>query len=313
MPLDKHNLTRLRWLNQMQSTLLLLGMGAYVTLLSQWIFDVGAAFLILPLLLTFLLFNPARMAGLVMRAYGAKPLYPHEIPQLYQISQYLSERAGLPTAPQLWYLPVRTMNAFATGSRKNPALALSDGLLRQLSTTELAGVLAHELSHIRHGDIYIMALADTLGQLARNLSLIGQIMIIIGLPLMLIGQMSFNIIPFLLLMITPLLTALMQLAISRRREFLADNSAAQLLGSPEPLMSALIRLDQQDSYWERYLGASRETQLLRTHPDIKERLDALASLQVESVTHPIAFDTRFDLHHPPARKRKRAMGGQWWF
>ena len=80
------------------------------------------------------------------------------------------------------YIPVGTMNAFATGAKKNAVIGLSDGILRQLNLQELAGVLAHEISHIRHNDMRVMSLADTLGLLTRTLSIMGQIILVIFIP-----------------------------------------------------------------------------------------------------------------------------------
>ena len=89
---------------------------------------------------------------LIMRMQGARPLSTREAPELSRIIRQLSERGGLSTIPQLYYIPNRLLNAFATGNQKDPAIAITHGLLSRLSLRELSGVLAHELSHIRNKD-----------------------------------------------------------------------------------------------------------------------------------------------------------------
>ncbi len=139
----------------------------------------------------------------MMRAYNARPITVEQSPQLHSINQELAKRAGLDKAPQLYYLPIGTLNSFATGSPDNAVIGLSDGLLRTLELEELAGVLAHEISHIKHHDMRIMSLADTMGMLTRTLSLTGQVLLIILIPAQLMGIVSINFIAFAILILAP--------------------------------------------------------------------------------------------------------------
>ena len=174
------------------------------------------------------------------------------------------------------------MNAFTLGTRKDAALVLTDGIIRQLSLRELTGVLAHEISHAAHNDIAIMGFADLLNRITAGFSLFGQFLVLINLPLVLFGGYSFNWLPILLLVASPTIATLLQLALSRTREFEADLGAARLTGDPLGLASALSRLEHSSGSWlTRVLFPGRkETQpsLIRTHPHTEERIDRLKEL-----------------------------------
>lgn len=264
--------------NQLQTLLLLGLMGCFCWLLGSWLFGPDMAILTMVIGMAGLVFSPALSTRVLMRAYGAAPLRVDHVPALYRIAASLSERAGLPRAPELHYVPVGTMNAFATGKPEGSAIGLSHGLLQRLTLEELAGVLAHEISHIRYHDTRVMAIADTFGNLTRLLSWSGQFLLFFYLPFMLTGVMQVSLLPILGLILAPTVSALVQLALSRRREYQADLSAAELLGTPEPLIRALVKLDQQKSYWERFYRASSDNSLLRTHPKTSERIEQLQAL-----------------------------------
>lgn len=317
--LDTGKLKQIKLKNRVQTLLLLILMAGFVGLLGLWILGEAFALSALFVILIIGIFNPVYSPYFIMRAYGAKPINEQQSPQLYLINQQLAQRARLDRAPQLYYLPIGTLNAFATGSYNNTVIGLSDALLRTLDIEELAGVLAHEISHIKHHDMRIMSLADTMGMLTRTLSLTGQILLLLLIPAQLLGMLSINLLAFAILILAPLASALIQLAISRNREFLADLSAAQLLGDPRPLQNALIKLDSQNSYWERLYRASTDNSILRTHPTTRERIEQLNTLYKPSQWQPFDYNqtTAPDrIHHNLLAQKAfnpRRTGRYYWF
>ncbi len=223
-----------------------------------------------------LVFAPRMSPGLVLRMYQARPLSPGEIPALFELTHRLARRAGLEQPPALYYVPSRLMNAFSVGQGRETAIAVSDGLLRGLPAREMAGVMAHEISHIANKDLFIMGMADLVGRVVRGLSFVGQVLILINLPMMLVAGRSLPWVPILLLVFAPTLTGLLQLALSRNREFDADLEALRLTGDPWALASALERLEQDQRRRLRLLpwpaGESHQPSLLRTHPVTDERV-----------------------------------------
>lgn len=229
------------------------------------------------------LVNPAASPRLVMAMYRARPLTPREAPQLYLLLEELARRAGLERIPVLYYLPSRAMNAFTTGGKEDAALGISDGMLRRLSLREITGVLAHELSHVANGDIRVMAFADLVSRVTGVLSVVGQILLLVSLPLWLLTDVSIPWLAILVLLFAPTLSGLAQLALSRSREYEADRSAAELSGDPEALASALEKLERyQGSLWERLMMPAQripDPSLLRTHPPTEERVRRLLELK----------------------------------
>jgi heat shock protein HtpX len=226
--------------------------------------------------------NPVASPRLVLGMYGARALSQREAPGLYAILEALAARAGLGYLPRLYYLPTRVMNAFATGRREDAAILVSDGLLRRLNRRELTGVLAHEVSHVANGDVQVMAFADILSRITGILGLVGQILLLMSIPLLLLGLETPPLGALLVLLTGPTLGALTQLALSRNREYEADRSAAELSGDPGGLASALDKLDRyQGRFWEQMMLPGRglpDPSLLRTHPPTEERIARLLEL-----------------------------------
>ncbi|MDX1711726.1 MAG: zinc metalloprotease HtpX, partial [Rhodovibrionaceae bacterium] len=177
----------------------------------------------------------------------------------------------------------RTLNAFSLGSPKDSAIAVTDGMLRNLNLREFAGVMAHEVSHIRHNDLWVMGLADTITRLTRIMSLMGIVLFFINVPLLLVGQAVIPWLGVLVLIFAPTLGSLLQLALSRAREYDADMDAAGLTGDPEGLASALEKLERhQGRFWEEIFAPGRripDPSLLRTHPATEDRVTRLRSLE----------------------------------
>lgn len=228
-----------------------------------------------------LLLEPAAASGLTLRLYGARVLHPDEAPDLWALVRELSVRAGLPTVPVPHYVPSAIVNAFATGSKRQSAIALTDGLLQRLTSRELAGVIAHEIAHIANEDLRVMGLADSISRLTHMLALLGQVMILLSLPALLLGAVDIQWPALLLLAVSPQLALLAQLGLSRVREFDADRLAAELTGDPQGLALALAKIERVSRSWRAWLlpgWGHPEPSWLRTHPATAERIKRLNEL-----------------------------------
>ena len=219
---------------------------------------------------------------MLLRLYGARQLYLDEIPSLYQILHTLVQRAGMQAVPVMYYLPSRVMNAFSLGGRNDTAIVVSDGLLRHLNQRELYAVLAHEISHIRNHDLKVLALADVISRLTSIMSLTGYLLILVYIPANIFAGQPIPWFLLLVLMIAPNISALLQLGLSRTREYVADQDAVQLTGDPQGLMSALDKIEHYQGGWiERVFMPNRrlpDPSLLRTHPLTEERIKRLYEL-----------------------------------
>ncbi len=281
-PLDAEEQRRHKLRNMAQSVLLLGGMALLVAACGWILFGPIGLIGVAAVVIFALTFGSKLSGQMVLRMYKAERLSPAQLPEVFQIIDHLTKRAGLEKPPALYYVPSAMMNAFAVGRRDEAVIGVTDGLLRALSLRELTGVLAHEMSHIRNNDVWLMGMADLAGRLTRMMSLIGAGLLLLSLPMWLSGGslVSFGLI--LLLVFAPQLTTLLQLALSRAREFDADLDAAGLTGDPAGLGSALAKLErQQRSHWEQILMPGRkmpEASLLRSHPPTKDRIARLSSL-----------------------------------
>jgi heat shock protein HtpX len=229
---------------------------------------------------------------LAVRAAGAKPVTEEELPQVYAMVRDLTQRTGMPM-PKLYLSPAEQPNAFATG--RNPdhaAVAVTQGILRVLDEDELRGVLAHELSHVRNRDILIssVAAAVALGiTFAARMLMWGAIF----------GggrdDEGGNVIGALALAIlAPIAAMLLQMALSRSREFEADHDGAELLGTGEPLARALAKIEASAKQVPMNIDPAHAqafivnpltgrkmqfSNLFRTHPPTAERIDRLRTQQ----------------------------------
>jgi heat shock protein HtpX len=229
---------------------------------------------------------------IVLRMYSAQEVTSQQAPELYAMVGDLAREAGLPM-PRVFVIPQDTPNAFATG--RNPAhavVAVTEGIVRLLSPAELKGVLSHEMTHVRHRDILIQSVAATLG---------GAIMMLANTfrfaPLYVGGeedQRKGN--PLALVLFTilgPFAAMLIQMAISRSREFLADEGGARLCHDPEPLARALEKLEVANQQMPMLVNPATENMfivnpltggglmsLFSTHPPIEERVARLRAMRV---------------------------------
>ena len=255
-----------------------------------------------------LLLTPNLPKQVLLSAYGARRLTGYDFPEGVTLLADLARRARLPRIPALYYVPSQLPNAFAIGSAEDSAVCVSDGLLRSLDRREFVGVLAHEVSHIANGDLWIMALADTMSRAVSLASWFGQFLLLLNLPLLLAGAAY---VPWhipLVLIFSPTIMALLQLALSRTREFDADRGAVELTGDAEGLISALVKLERRTGrFWEdMFLPGRRipEPSLLRTHPPTEHRVARLRELSQRQRRPPAAPD-RLRLPDMPAITRPR--------
>lgn len=229
--------------------------------------------------------GPSASPRMVMNLFRARQLRADEADPLIRIVEKLSQRAQLKAPPSVYLLPSTTLNAFAVGKRDDAAIAVSYGLLNRLSMREIAGVLAHEISHVRNNDLWTMNLADALSRLTQVMSYIGVFLFAINLPLAMSGQAQIPWLAVLLLYFAPTIGNLLQLALSRSREYDADLDGAHLSGDPVGLASALEKLERyQGRFWEDMLPMGRKVpvpSLLRTHPPTEERVQRLLDLHPE--------------------------------
>jgi heat shock protein HtpX len=221
---------------------------------------------------------------MVLTMYKARPVTRAEFPQGLAIVEELARRASLPKPPKLHVIPSRMMNAFAVGRRDNSVVAVTDQLIRALTARELTGVLAHEISHIHNEDLKVMALADTVSRFTSLMSTVGIVSLLFNITWMASGSAAQ--VPWLgviVLLFAPTIGGLLQMALSRTREFDADLGAAMLTGDPDGLANALTKLEKaQGRIWENLIlpgGRIPDPSILRTHPLTEARVARLHALK----------------------------------
>jgi heat shock protein HtpX len=179
-----------------------------------------------------------------LASYRAQPIAREQAPELYDMIARLTQRAEIPM-PKVFVVPTQSPNAFATGrDPEHAAIAVTEGILSLLSTEELEGVLAHELTHVKNRDTLTQAVAGTL---AGAVTFLGRILTFGALygPVTYDNRRNPNPLGLLfLIVLAPVSAALIQLAISRTREYAADQGSAEITGNPLALVSALRKLEQ---------------------------------------------------------------------
>jgi heat shock protein HtpX len=231
---------------------------------------------------------------IVLAIYRAKPASEKEYPRLHKIVNEVSHLANIPK-PKVFIIPTSTSNAFATGrDYKHAAVAVTEGILNLLDDDELKGVIAHEISHIKNRDTLIQSIAATIAGVISYIALMARFAAIFG------GfggrdRDSGNIVELLVLAIlTPIIATMIQLAISRSREYLADESAAKTLHNGFGLASALEKLDSDIKHHPLAttsttqatshlfiaspFRSSRLVALFQTHPSVKSRIEKLRNM-----------------------------------
>ena len=226
---------------------------------------------------------------IVLRMYGAQEASEAQAPQLHRIVHNLTVRAGLPM-PKLYVIPSEGANAFATGRDPNhAAVAVTQGILRLMDERELTGVLAHELAHVKNRDILISSIAATLAGAIMMLANMAQWAAIFGMGRSDDDEDGGGMLGMLLMaFLAPLAAMIIQMAISRTREFAADRTGAAMSGDPLGLASALSKLglaaervpmnaSPQTSHFfiVNPLSGQSVARFFSTHPPLEERIARL--------------------------------------
>ena len=223
---------------------------------------------------------------LALKMSGAQPLEESEAPRIYAMVRELTDLAKMPM-PRLYVIPQDQPNAFATGrSPDKSAVAVTRGIVRLLSPDELRGVIAHELAHIQNRDTLIQSVAAAIGG---AITYLAYMLLWFGgddeSPFGMIGAIA-------LVLLAPIAATIIQLAISRQREYSADATGAQISGNPESLASALLRLEEGSKaipmnvnqatecmYIVKPLSGKGVAGLFSTHPPIEERVRRLRQMR----------------------------------
>jgi len=226
---------------------------------------------------------------LVLKMYRAQEIHESEAPWLFDTVRELARRAQIPM-PKVYMIPGDQPNAFATG--RNPshaAVAVTQGITRVLNKEELAGVLAHEMAHVLNRDILIGTVAATIAGAISMLATLAQWALIFGGGR---DRDSNPLVMIVMMIVAPLAAMLVQMAISRTREYQADKTGARLLGDPEPLARALAKLNNAAQaipmnaepatahmFIVSPLSGKNMASLFSTHPPMEKRIEALMALK----------------------------------
>ena len=279
MPLLKTSLKH-RLINLLESLLLILAMITLLAFCSYLIWGIEGIWLVTAMFISVLLVTPSISPTWLMRLYRAQILDEYSFPQGIAIINQLAHLANLPTVPKLYYIFSPSLNAFSAGHPQNSAIAITEGILESLNKRELSCVLAHEISHIRNNDLWIMGLADLISQLTSVMAQLGIILLIFNMPFMFAGEISWLLVC--LLIFSPLISSIMQLTLSRIREYDADLFAANLTNDPQGLAQALQKVGYFETKpWQRKLFSRGRTQIpsfLRSHPSTNQRIERLLAL-----------------------------------
>lgn len=227
---------------------------------------------------------------LVLRMYKAEPVTEAQAPELYSIVRTLVQKAGMPM-PKVYIMPEEAPNAFATGRNPEHAVvAVTQGIMRILSREELTGVISHELAHIRHRDMLTGTIVATIAGAISMLAQMAQWAMIFGG-----GSRRDNdeggspIVALVMMIVAPIAAMLVQMAISRTREYEADKGGAALSGNPAWLANALLKLERGNQvvpmddakpatahmFIVNPLHGGGMMNLFSTHPPIAERVKRL--------------------------------------
>lgn len=229
----------------------------------------------------------------VLKHYNATPIEDTRHP-IYKITSKLVKKANLPM-PKVYLIPEHTPNAFATGrNHENAAVAVTMGLYEMLNEDELESVIAHELSHIKNYDILIGTIAAVFAGAIAMIANMMQFSSLMGNN----RQNSNPIVMIIIAIVLPIAASIIQMTVSRSREFLADESAARMTGNPSALQSALAKLDRYAKGGHGMRNATEQTahmfiinpfsgiksnlgNLFRTHPTTEDRIARLEELKLE--------------------------------
>ncbi|HEY9661291.1 MAG TPA: zinc metalloprotease HtpX [Allocoleopsis sp.] len=294
-------------MNQIKTVALLGLLSGVLVALGYWIGGSGGALIGLIIAAISNLSSWYFSDKIALAAYQAQPIEPAQAPELYAMVERLSQRAGLPM-PRLYVVPTQSANAFATGRDPNhAAVAVTEGIVKILPPDELEGVIAHELSHVRNRDTLTQAVAATVAGAISYIAQILQYSLWFGGMSRDNRQGGGNPIGMLVaIVLAPLAATVIQMAISRTREFEADAGAAELTGNPRALAQALQRLEAGarqmpmnanpafeplliiNSLSGQFLGS-----LFATHPSTEARIQNLLKIEQQLASQGGFFKKEF--------------------
>ncbi len=229
---------------------------------------------------------------IVLAMYKAKKVTAKEAPELYEIVKEVAHMAKVPM-PKVYIIPTHNPNAFATGRNpKNAAVAATVGIMQLLSKDELKGVIAHEIAHVKNRDILVQTVAATIAGVISYVAFMARFAAIFGGGRDRDSGNAFELLA--LAILTPLIATIIQLAISRSREYLADETGARIINDPNHLASALHKLEQGVKMNPMNFGSKATSclfianpfrgvgvlNLFSTHPPMKERIKKLKELKL---------------------------------
>ncbi|HLE40047.1 MAG TPA: zinc metalloprotease HtpX [Nitrospirota bacterium] len=228
---------------------------------------------------------------IVLRMYRAQPVSDVQAPELHAIVRNLVQKAGMPM-PKVYIIPSATPNAFATGrNQEHAVVAVTEGIMKILNRDELAGVIAHELAHIRHRDMLTGTIVATIAGAISMLAQMAQWAMIFGGGRRDSDDDGSPIAALVMMIVAPIAAMLVQTAISRTREYEADKGGARLIGSPYGLANALLKLERgaqvvpmdanpatAHMFIVNPLSGKGLIKLFSTHPPIEERVKRLKEM-----------------------------------
>lgn len=267
----------------LRSTALLAGLGGLLVGIGYMFGGIGGATLMLVFALIFNLGMFFMSAKIAIKSSHAIPLDEEKHAKVYEITRQLAQRADI-KMPKLYLIPTSQPNAFASGrNQSNAVVAITEGLLNDLSEDELSGVIAHELAHIKNNDILIQSVASAIG-----MTITWSVYLLIdfgeGLPALIGGILA--------IILAPIAASIIQMAVSRQREFAADAGGAAFTGNPESLASALLRIESsvgenpvhvnqsaESMYIIKPFRAGGFSKMFSTHPATEERVKRLREMR----------------------------------
>ncbi len=305
--------------NQLKTTLLLAVMTAFIMIVGNLLGGRQGMIIALVLAAGMNFFSYWYSDKIVLKMYQAREVGPQQAPELYETVQTLSRRADLPM-PKVYIIPKEAPNAFATGRNpENAVVAVTQGLMNLMNRQEVTGVLAHELAHVKNRDILIGTIAATMAAAIMMMASMARWSAIFGGGhrddnngggMGAIGMIAMSI-------IAPMAAMIIQMAVSRSREYLADATGAQIAGNPEGLAQALeklgadsrrIPMDANPSTAHMFivnpLSGKGLQSLFSTHPPVSERISRLRGIRPQS--GPSAPPP------PPGGNRREAVGKAFW-
>ena len=285
------NITATRITTQVRTWALIAALSALIVVVGGQFLGGGSSYLVFAVFAVLMNIGLYWFSGpLALRASKAQPADESQYPALHRIIGDLASRAGVPV-PKLYIVPSEQPNAFATGRNpRHAAVAVTEGLLRHMPENQVRGVLAHEFAHIKNRDILVSSIAAALGAIITGIAYALQFGMLFGGsdedngPLGIVGALA-------MIILAPLAATILQLAVSRQREYLADASGASYLGDPNPLADALETLERGTQvlplnvnpavaslYIANPLSKQGLSGLFSTHPPMEERIRRLRAL-----------------------------------